>query len=108
MKHIKNIYNNRPWKDVKTRKLAFTYCLIMGTIIIIFGAIMIALNRFDTATWMSESLSFSKYMMTTGVVVVLSGSVKEMIALLKDSNNEPPTSSKSEPDEDEGEDDDEV
>lgn len=82
---IKKMYNNKPWKDVKTRKISFTYCVIFGTLIILFGAIMISFDKnFDTSTWMSEALNFCKFIVGTGTCIVLSANISQVVKILKD------------------------
>ncbi len=81
---LKRLFNNRPWKSVTTRKISFIYVLIMSTIIIVFGGILLVkTDTFDSATWMSESLDFLKWMLTTGVVVVLVKDTSSVIKFLK-------------------------
>lgn len=39
------MFKNKAWKSWKTRKLTFIYCLGIGTLAILFGAIMMCLGK---------------------------------------------------------------
>ena len=84
MKFLKKLYNNKPWKEVKTRKISFTYCIIFGTLIILFGSFMIGFDKsFDTSTWMSEGLNFCIFIVGTGTCIVLSSTITDVVKIIK-------------------------
>lgn len=76
------MFKNKPWKAWKTRKFSFVYCVGFGTAAIVFGATMIASNNFDTATWLTETLDFCKFIIGTGTALVLMPSVKDFVKLV--------------------------
>lgn len=82
-KKCKKILTNKPWKQWKTRKFTFIYCLIMGTMAIIFGAIMIFMGKFDTSTWLSETLIFAKFIVGTGTIIIIAPDFVQLVKALK-------------------------
>lgn len=84
---MRKILSNKPWKQWTTRKLSFIYCMVMGTAIIITGAIAIFTAEFDTATWMSESMDYIKFMIGTGTILALVP-LKDVIKIVTKSSGE--------------------
>lgn len=82
------MFKNKPWKAWKTRKFSFIYCLTFGTAAIVFGAVMIAVKDFDTATWLTEALSFCKFIIGTGTALILVPSAKDFVKLVIGSAHE--------------------
>ncbi len=78
------MFKNSPWKSWRTRKFSFIYCLSVGSMVILFGAAAIVIGDFDTATWMTESLKFCRFVIGTGTAIILLPSSKELIQFVKD------------------------
>lgn len=67
---------NQPWKKWATCKLSFIYCLILGTILIVVSYIALFLG-FDPAGLLEVALSFPKWVVTTGTIIVVAGRKKK-------------------------------
>lgn len=68
---MRKILTNVPWKNWKTRKFSFIYCMVMGTAIIVVGAVATFVADFDTAAWMEYSMGFLKFMIGTGTLITI-------------------------------------
>lgn len=75
MKSIKDFFANKPWRAWVTRKFAFVYSLIFGTILIIVAAIAMFMG-IDSASFLDVALSFPQWVVTTGAAITIIKTVK--------------------------------
>lgn len=71
------MFKNKPWKTWKTRKATFIYMLFVGTVAMIYGAVLQAFS-IDVSGWLELVLNFCKFVVGTGTVIVLVPSVKDL------------------------------
>lgn len=75
------MFKNKSWKTWKTRKATFIYMLAVGTIAMVYGAILQAFS-IDVTGWLELVLNFCKFVVGTGTVIVLVPSVKDLTNFL--------------------------
>lgn len=73
---MKQWLKNKPWQKWATCKLAFIYCLVLGTILIVLSYVALFFG-FDPSALLDVALSFPKWVVTTGTVVVVAGRKKK-------------------------------
>ena len=78
MRELKKIFNNKPWQAWVTRKLAFIYSLILGTILIIVAAIAMFMGV-ESASFLEVALGFPKWVVTTGAAITIVKAVNKNI-----------------------------
>lgn len=71
------MFKNKSWKTWRTRKATFIYMLAVGTIAMIYGAVLQAFS-IDVTGWLELVLNFCKFVVGTGTVIVLVPSVKDL------------------------------
>ena len=78
------MFKNKAWKSWKTRKLTFIYCLGIGTLAILFGAIMMCLGKdFQPASWLELTLNFCKFVVGTGTAIIIAPNFTSLVKILK-------------------------
>ena len=80
---------NKPWKQWPTRKFAFIYSIVAATVIMGIGgyACFHPEMNFDFATWMSESMSFIKWVVTTCAIITVLP-LKDVVKIFKGGDDE--------------------
>lgn len=75
------MFKNKSWKTWKTRKATFVYMLAVGTMAIVYGAVLQAFS-IDVTGWLELVLNFCKFVVGTGTAIVLVPSVKDLTNFL--------------------------
>lgn len=75
------MFKNKSWKTWKTRKATFVYMLAVGTMAIVYGAVLQAFS-IDVTGWLELVLNFCKFVVGTGTAIVLVPSVKDLTSFL--------------------------
>lgn len=68
---MKKLLNNKPWKKWKTRKFAFIFSLVVFVVYTIVCIIMLSNGLLLDSTLTIEVISFLKWVVTTGCLVVI-------------------------------------
>lgn len=76
MKRLKHFFNNRPWKDVKTRKVTLVMSVILIVIYTIVGIVMGFFDHELDSTLTEEVFGFFKWLITTGCAITVAKVVK--------------------------------
>ena len=71
-KKRKKILKNKSWDRWSTRKFSFIHCLVLSTLLIIFGGYLaLETGRIDTAVWLETSIKQLRFIIGTGTLIVL-------------------------------------
>ena len=68
---MKKWLSNKPWKEWRTRKFTFIFALVVFVFYTTIGIIMQANGLLLDSTLTTEVIGFLKWVVTTGVILVL-------------------------------------